>query len=168
MYETTSNAQAETTLTTRTAQSRQLTDREKSTYYTYTTAVYTAKGVWIAFTDDDCVVPPDWLARAEATLAAAGADAEAPVEEPRTAALPGQVGQVGAQGEDVKVFHHQRGVHRHAPAPARKSPYQIAIFGPESKTLIEPVHLSEGVPAADEVVGGQKAGIFGIGIPGSK
>jgi glycosyltransferase involved in cell wall biosynthesis len=34
-----------------------------------------ARGELLAFTDDDCVVPPDWLGRLDALLSAGGADA---------------------------------------------------------------------------------------------
>jgi mycofactocin glycosyltransferase len=38
-------------------------------------ALAVARGELLAFTDDDCVVPPDWLGRLDALLAAGGAEA---------------------------------------------------------------------------------------------
>jgi glycosyltransferase involved in cell wall biosynthesis len=36
--------------------------------------IHEAKGTYVAFTDDDCVVPPDWLKRLHNTLSAGGID----------------------------------------------------------------------------------------------
>jgi GT2 family glycosyltransferase len=105
----------------------------------YNTAIRSTSGEILAFTDDDCVAPPDWLSKIAAAFAA----------EPDGMLLYGQVSPFGERREDAELTPAL--AITKAERLSRKDGYRVFGMGANFAARRS---LFDGIGPFDEVLGG--------------